>query len=175
MSKAFDLSHIRLKVREMNSEQLCFKWYKEHPIEPSGKFSFLLPRLFKFAESMEHSVYIQDPQRFCGGRDVGKVLGLCQTDRWDGEGRIYLHPDLSADERCRVLIHEITHGLGASCSDFGTDEITAETVAHLVCREFGLDTWDFTYPYLAYHWHCKQGNFKTGAINLYANEILSTL
>lgn len=175
MSRAFDLGHIKAKVKEMDSQAKCNKWMDKHPDPVGEKFAWLLPRMFKFAESIEHEIYIQDPSRICPCPMRGKVLGLCRIDPWDGKGKIYLHPELSPDERCRVLMHECTHGLGANKGDDGTMEIIAECTAHVVCREFGLDTWNFTYPYLAYNYHVECGNFDENAINMYAKEILAAL
>lgn len=177
--RAFDLSHIKAEVARMDEGNKWNKWRDDHPDHEGSKFSFLVPRLVKVAHSAEHLVHIKDPakkmplhMRFAS---TGKTLGLCQTSQWDGAGDIYIHPDLSPDERCRVLTHEITHALGANRGSLGTNEITAECVSHLVCREFGLDTWDFAYPYMAYNWWCEGGNFIQRDIDLYASEILNNL
>lgn len=178
MSKAFDLSHIKAKVSEMDDKKLYEQWLKTHSDHQSSDFSFLLPRLFNVARKIGHDVLITDPITklpYHMRRIGGKTLGLCQTDDWTMTGSIYLHPELSSDERVRVLAHEITHGMGASRASAGTNELTAETVAHLVCREFGFDTWNFTYPYLAYNWWCEGGNFREDEINGYANAILDIL
>lgn len=179
MSKAFDLSHIKAKVSEMDEGSKWNKWRDDHPNHEGSMFAFLVPRLIKVAHSTEHMVHIKDPAKKMPYHmklaSTGKTLGLCQTSRWDGAGNIYIHPDLTPDERCRVLTHEITHAMGANGDSVGTNEITAECVSHLVCREFGLDTWNFSYSYLAYNWWCRGGNFREDDINNYANEILNIL
>ena len=69
--------------------------------------------------------------------------------------RIVLNEELSESQTVKTLIHEIAHAM-IHGAEAGTDEkppeireIEAESIAYSVCRYYGLDTGEFSFPYLA--------------------------
>ena len=74
-----------------------------------------------------------------------------------GEGTITLASDRSPDQQAKTLLHEWSHKVGvpdlAAAMDrhHGAEEITAETTAFILAQRMGLNTADYTIPYVA-HW-----------------------
>ena len=70
--------------------------------------------------------------------------------------RIVVRDDLGQMHTMKTLIHEVAHAtlhnkdvLGAKEKDRQTKELEAESVAFVVCSHFGLDTSDYSFPYIA--------------------------
>lgn len=166
----FDLKFFKHEVDKMDEKT----WYrrKEFPMPPGNGFRYLLDPLVNFANSINFDVVVQNPDPWsCYD---GRTLGLCKKRISSSpSGMIYIHPEASSNEHVRTLCHELTHALGADRLDYGTEEITAETTAYTVCREMGLDTWNFSMPYAGYYRHCMNGRILTDDINLYATQILA--
>lgn len=70
--------------------------------------------------------------------------------------RIVVRDDLGQMHTMKTLIHEVAHAtlhnkdvIGAKEKDRQTKELEAESVAFVVCAHFGLDTSDYSFPYIA--------------------------
>lgn len=85
----------------------------------------------------------------------GKANG-CYTEN-DGAPKIVIDSSLSEIQTIKTLIHEIAHSrLHSSKSTEKSEkkktrdqrELEAESVAFIVCSHFGLDTSDYSFPYI---------------------------
>lgn len=67
---------------------------------------------------------------------------------------ICVQKDMSEAQTLKTLIHEIAHSVlhnrdnGGVLLDSRTKEVQAESVAFSVCSHFGIDTSDYTFPYV---------------------------
>lgn len=74
-----------------------------------------------------------------------------------GEGTITLASDRSPDQQTKTLLHEWAHKVGvpdtAAAMDrhHGAEEITAETTAFVLAQRMGMDTSEYSIPYVG-HW-----------------------
>lgn len=79
----------------------------------------------------------------------GAVRGYCD----DEDKRIAIRNGLSQVHTIKTAIHELTHATLHSTApvslDRGTEEVQAESVAFIVCDHYGIDTSDYSFPYLA--------------------------
>ncbi len=68
---------------------------------------------------------------------------------------IVLNENLGESQTVKTLIHEIAHAMVHDSEDAAEEkpseirEIEAESIAYSVCRYYGLDTGEFSFPYLA--------------------------
>ena len=85
----------------------------------------------------------------------GKANG-CYTEN-DGAPKIIIDSSLSEIQTVKTLIHEIVHSRLHSSKNTGKEEkkktrdqreLEAESVAFIVCSHFGLDTSDYSFPYI---------------------------
>lgn len=85
----------------------------------------------------------------------GKANG-CYTEN-DGAPKIIISDSLSEIQTIKTLIHEIAHSRLHSSKNTGKEEkkktrdqreLEAESVAFIVCSYFGLDTSDYSFPYI---------------------------
>lgn len=85
----------------------------------------------------------------------GKANG-CYTES-DGTPKIIIDSSLSEIQTVKTLIHEIAHSRLHSSKNTGKEdkkktrdqrELEAESVAFIVCSHFGLDTSDYSFPYI---------------------------
>ncbi|HET9185843.1 MAG TPA: ArdC-like ssDNA-binding domain-containing protein [Solirubrobacterales bacterium] len=94
------------------------------------------------------------------GCEVGfePVAGSAQGYHEPASGRIVIDsdPELAANARVSILIHELAHALvridrrGADPTlRYGEEEVVAEAVAYCVCAGLGLDTGGAAVPYVA--------------------------
>lgn len=178
----FDLSHLKSAVQSMTSPMKVHEFMEANP-EPKGDaFWWALPKLQAYAESLNFPVSFRDPDELDQLYQLEKLLGIrkdrfchgmaASKDEDYTEGVIYLHPESTVDENTRVLCHEIAHVLVAHTDNVANDEITAESTAHVVCKELGLNTWNFSMPYVTPHYHMDDGKFFDDDINTAANAIL---
>ncbi|MBR2760901.1 MAG: ImmA/IrrE family metallo-endopeptidase [Solobacterium sp.] len=71
------------------------------------------------------------------------------------EKKIVLNETMGESQTVKTLIHEIAHALvhdneeETEEKDPAVREIEAESIAYSVCRYYGLDTSEFSFPYLA--------------------------
>jgi hypothetical protein len=71
------------------------------------------------------------------------------------EKKIVLNEALPESQTVKTLIHEIAHAMVHDSQNTGEEktpeirEIEAESIAYSVCRYYGLDTGEFSFPYLA--------------------------
>jgi hypothetical protein len=172
----FDLSTLQAAVKRMNDEDTWRQFRNDNPYMGGNKFSWALPRLARLAEQIYFPVMVQDPVTIHDSlaSDVGgKVFGMCRSETAEfTNGTIYLHPDNTPDENVRVLSHELAHAIIAHGHWEADDEIIAETSAHIVCKNLGLDTWNFTLPYLAYNYYPRAGTFRPSEIHTAVNRIM---
>ena len=69
------------------------------------------------------------------------------------EQKIYLNRGMSQVQTLKTLIHETAHALlharpEAADKDRHTKEVEAESIAYVVCQHFGIDTADYSFPYV---------------------------
>lgn len=69
------------------------------------------------------------------------------------EQKIYLNQGMSQVQTLKTLIHETAHALlharpEAAGKDRHTREVEAESIAYVVCQHFGIDTADYSFPYV---------------------------
>lgn len=70
------------------------------------------------------------------------------------EQKIYLNQGMSQVQTLKTLIHETAHALlharpEAADKDRHTKEVEAESIAYVVCQHFGIDTADYSFPYVS--------------------------
>lgn len=74
------------------------------------------------------------------------------------ERKIYVNEGMSQVQTLKTLIHETAHALLHDSSvlddeipkkDRHTKEVEAESIAYVVCQHFGIDTSDYSFPYVA--------------------------
>ena len=68
--------------------------------------------------------------------------------------QVTVHPDLSPAQAVKTLTHEVGHVLlhddtERTVTDRARTEVEAESVAYLVCATLGIDSDDYSFPYLA--------------------------
>ena len=73
------------------------------------------------------------------------------------ERKIYINEGMSQVQTLKTLIHETAHALLHDSSvlndeipkkDRHTKEVEAESIAYVVCQHFGIDTADYSFPYV---------------------------
>lgn len=73
------------------------------------------------------------------------------------EQKIYVNEGMSQVQTLKTLIHETAHALLHDSSvlddeipkkDRHTKEVEAESIAYVVCQHFGIDTSDYSFPYV---------------------------
>ena len=73
------------------------------------------------------------------------------------ERKIYVNEGMSQVQTLKTLIHETAHALLHDSSvlddeipkkDRHTKEVEAESIAYVVCQHFGIDTSDYSFPYV---------------------------
>lgn len=83
--------------------------------------------------------------------------GFYAYDKEDPEkpGFIVVQKGMPEAQTLKTMIHEISHSIidnpksDIPSADKSTREVRAEAIAFIVCDHFGLDTSDYTFPYLA--------------------------
>lgn len=92
------------------------------------------------------------PIRF--GETEGEAKGYYSNKKKE----IVVKADMSESQTIKTLIHEIAHAKlhdrevleqAGEEKDQRTKEIEAESIAYMVCQYFGLDTSDYSFPYIA--------------------------
>lgn len=81
------------------------------------------------------------------------VRGYCSFE----EQRIVVRSGLSQVQTAKTVLHEITHAILHNEGDSKTraeKELEAESAAFVICSHYGIDTSEYTFPYLA-SW-CRQ-------------------
>lgn len=75
------------------------------------------------------------------------IMGCC-----DGQ-IIKVRKSISGQQKCKTLVHEITHALCDTHSPNNdsreTKEVRAESVAYIVCSYFQIDTSEYSFGYIA--------------------------
>ncbi|EKQ24192.1 LtrC family protein [Lacticaseibacillus casei UW4] len=87
--------------------------------------------------------------KFSRELELGSAKGVTQPRR----KTILLRPGMSQQQTIKTLIHELAHSvLHADPSkklERSTQELEAESTAFIVCEHLGIDTSEYTFPYLA--------------------------
>ena len=69
------------------------------------------------------------------------------------EKTILLRPGMSEQQTIKTLVHELAHSVlhadPSKMVDRSTRELEAESTAFVVCEHLGIDTSEYTFPYLA--------------------------
>lgn len=85
------------------------------------------------------------------GDTGGTCCGYCS---WNDK-KIMIQSGMSEVQTVKTAIHELAHSLvhNPECKDAEQDkdtrEVQAESIAYVVCNHFGLDTGDYSFPYVA--------------------------
>lgn len=90
------------------------------------------------------------------------VSGVFTSDNYRSycsfeEQRIVVRSGLSQVQTAKTVLHEITHAILHNEGDAKTraeKELEAESAAFVICSHYGIDTSEYTFPYLA-SW-CRQ-------------------
>lgn len=97
----------------------------------------------KLVQSTEFEV------RFSRELELGSAKGVTQPRK----KTILLRPGMSQQQNIKTLIHELAHSVLHSDPskklDRSTMELEAESTAFIVCEHLGIDTSEYTFPYLA--------------------------
>lgn len=87
--------------------------------------------------------------RFSWELELGSAKGVTQPRK----KTILLRPGMSQQQTIKTLIHELAHSVLHSDPskklDRSTMELEAESTAFIVCEHLGIDTSEYTFPYLA--------------------------
>jgi len=86
--------------------------------------------------------------------DFEEIVGSSNGYYMPKERKIVLSKVLTAAQRCKTLLHELAHYLSldpANAGDFSRsrEELIAEGAAYIVSAHFGLDSSDYSVPYVA--------------------------
>lgn len=86
--------------------------------------------------------------------DYEEIVGSSNGYYMPKERKIVLSNALTAAQRCKTLLHELAHYLSldsANASDFSRshEELIAEGAAYIASAHFGLDSSDYSVPYVA--------------------------
>lgn len=86
--------------------------------------------------------------------DYEEIVGSSNGYYMPKERKIVLSNALTAAQRCKTLLHELAHYLSldpANASEFSRshEELIAEGAAYIVSAHFGLDSSDYSVPYVA--------------------------
>src|SRR3972149_6167650 len=86
--------------------------------------------------------------------DFEEIVGSSNGYYMPKERKIVLSNVLTAAQRCKTLLHELAHYLSldpANAGDFSRsrEELIAEGAAYIVSAHFGLDSSDYSVPYVA--------------------------
>ena len=94
------------------------------------------------------------PVPICFDETEGEAKGYYNNKKKE----IVVKEDMSESQTIKTLIHEIAHAKlhdrevleqAGEEKDQRTKEIEAESIAYTVCQYFGLDTSDYSFPYIA--------------------------
>ncbi len=87
---------------------------------------------------------------------LGKANGCCRYDGQTGEPiEIVVDPLLPKQHQAKTLAHEVAHSILHSRSQYNDHiprsqaELEAESVAFIVLHHFGIDSSDYSFPYVA--------------------------
>lgn len=147
----------------------------DQPTPPAGLVGFRAATVFDITQTQGRDLTVPEPQ-LLDGQGLATLLGsltaavgvpvmMAESDTLGGAngvwnprtGTITLAADRSPDQQVKTLLHEWSHSLGvpdaAAALDrhVGGEEITAETTAYVLARRLGLDTAQYSIPYVG-HW-----------------------
>ncbi|MBR5065756.1 MAG: hypothetical protein IKX09_05870 [Oscillospiraceae bacterium] len=119
----------------------------------------------------ELTAEVEDYGSFIKALEMTSRVPVCYTEIEDGSrgyydaraGKIAVKSGMGQSQTVKTLIHEIAHSYLHSREDGGalmpsaTKEVEAESVAYTVCSAFGIDTSEYTFPYVT-AWASKTEN-----------------
>ena len=142
---------------------------------PSGLVGFRAATVFDVSQTQGRDLALPEP-KLLTGRDLVDLLGsltavvgvpvvLSESSTLGGangvwrpsQGTITIASDREPDQQAKTLLHEWAHSVGvpdvASAMDrhVGSEEIVAETTAFILAQRMGIDTSQYTIPYVG-HW-----------------------
>ena len=142
---------------------------------PSGLVGFRAATVFDISQTQGRALALPTPQ-LLNGADLVDLLGsltvvvgvpvvMAESSTLGGangvwsprQGTITIASDRSPDQQAKTLLHEWAHATGipdpAAAMDrhVGSEEIIAETSAFILAQRMGLDTSQYTIPYVG-HW-----------------------
>lgn len=153
---------------------------EEHPAEstkpaPPALVGFRAATVFDVSQTAGRDLQLPEPQLLDGAgmaallgsltAAVGAPVLMADSSTMGGangvwspsQGTITLASDRSPDQQAKTLLHEWAHSVGvpdvASAMDRhrGSEEITAETTAYVLAQRLGMDTSEYSIPYVG-HW-----------------------
>lgn len=165
------------EVYAINSEEKWRALVGDHPNDrftQGDSHAYLIPTLCQFGKRIDYPVTLNCEQVVEGERSA--AIGACHTLVFGTGGSINISKrSVQPNNTVRVLIHELTHALGARGSFMPDDECTAEGTTFQVCRELGLDTSDFSFPYIANYYYPHCGILDIQEVDHYTNRILTEI
>lgn len=142
---------------------------------PSGLVGFRAATVFDVSQTQGRDLALPTPQ-LLNGADLVDLLGsltavvgvpvvMAESSTLGGangvwrpsEGTITIASDRSPDHQTKTLLHEWAHATGipdptaAMDRHVGSEEIVAETTAYVLAQRMGIDTSQYTIPYVG-HW-----------------------
>ena len=156
--------------RQQEAEQSATDSHK--PAQPSGLVGFKAATVFDVSQTTGRDLQLPSP-KVLDGQSLVELLGsltavvgvpvlLAESDTMGGangvwrpsEGTITVASDRSPDQQTKTLLHEWAHSVGvpdtAAAMDRhrGSEEITAETTAFVLAQRLGVDTSEYSIPYV---------------------------
>lgn len=142
---------------------------------PPALVGFRAATVFDVSQTQGRDLALPTPQ-LLDARTMAELLGsltaavgvpvlMAESDTMGGangvwrpsEGTITVSSDRSPDQQVKTLLHEWSHAVGvpdvAAAMDRhrGAEEITAETTAYVLAQRLGMDTSQYSIPYVG-HW-----------------------
>jgi len=112
--------------------------------------------------------------------EITSIKGEARGQYWPHEKKITVKEGLTAVEQCKTLLHEIGHHYALTVHEDkdsrGVGEVIAEGIAYLTGSALGIDSGEYSFPYIA-TWG---GGYKAllkaaDRIREYADEILDNV
>lgn len=85
----------------------------------------------------------------------GQVRGTAKGFTDGSKKRILIKDGMSEVQTLKTLVHEVAHSMlhcnldADAAKDRGTIEVEAESIAFIVCNNFGIDTSEYSFKYIA--------------------------
>lgn len=144
---------------------------------PGDSHEYLLPKLCEIGNRISYPVSLHCEQVVYEEGDLAsRAIGACHSLRFGTGGEIRISKrSTTPNNTVRVLTHELTHALGARGPYEADNECTAEGTAFQVCRELGVDTSGFSFPYIALYYYPHNGYLIPDDIDKYTKRILDEI
>lgn len=142
------------------------------PAQPSGLVGFRTATVFDVAQTQGRPLQLPEPQ-ILDGESLAALVGslsaaagapilMAESSSMGGangvwspvQGTITLASDRAPDQQVKTLLHEWAHKVGVpdaiAAQDIhrGSEEIVAETTAFVMAQRMGIDTSQYSIPYV---------------------------